>query len=115
MGWEGKKGAFIEGQLADMAVLSNDFFTIPDEEIKSIYSVMTILGGDIVHASDEFSSYNPPLPPVSPDWSPIKHFGTYGQNKTIVQHQAHAIHCLAHRHPFSEHTNHLFGCFCWAF
>ncbi|RUR09018.1 amidohydrolase [Legionella septentrionalis] len=111
----GKKGAFIEGQLADMAVLSNDFFTIPDEEIKSIYSVMTILGGDIVHASDEFSSYNPPLPPVSPDWSPIKHFGTYGQNKTIVQHQAHAIHCLAHRHPFSEHTNHLFGCFCWAF
>src|SRR6185312_15613247 len=62
------KGSFIKGQLADFAVLSKDFFHAAEEEIKDIYSVMTVLGGDIVHASDAFSHYNPPLPPVSPDW-----------------------------------------------
>ncbi len=45
---------------------------------------MTVVRGTIVHASDEFSTLNPPLPPVSPDWSPIKYYGTYGQNKVIV-------------------------------
>lgn len=75
---EDKKGSFIENQLADFAVLSKDFFNVPEEEIKNIYSTMTVLGGDIVHASDEFSNYNPELPPVSPDWSPIKYYGTYG-------------------------------------
>ncbi len=69
-----KKGSFIEGQFADFAVLSQDFFTIAEEEIKNIYSVMTVVGGEIVHASDEFNAYNPPLPPVSPDWAPIKFY-----------------------------------------
>jgi predicted amidohydrolase YtcJ len=38
---------FIEGQLADFALLVQDFFTIPDEEIKNLYSVMTVLSGEI--------------------------------------------------------------------
>lgn len=105
-----KKGSFIEGQFADFAVLSKDFFSIPDEEIKNLYSLMTVLGGKIVHASDEFSSYNPPLPPVSPDWSPIKYWGTY-DHKMMAQHandQAHHFHDL-------PHLNFNLGCSCWAF
>lgn len=102
-----KKGSFVEGQLADFAVLSKDFFGIPNEEIKSLYSVMTVVGGDIVHASDEFSKYNPPLPPVSPDWSPIKYYGTYDQNKVIVNQLAHQFTCSI------AHDEYL-GCFCWA-
>lgn len=112
---EDKKGAFIEGQLADFAVLSKDFFNIPAEEIKDIVSVMTVLGGKVVHADEEFSSYNPPLPPVSPDWSPIRHYGTYGQNKTILHQNGHS--CLVHNHT-DQHRNSLFNfhdCFCWAF
>lgn len=108
---EDKKGSFIEGQFADFAVLAKDFFTIPDEEIKNLYSVMTVVGGEIVHASDEFNSYNPALPPVSPDWSPIKYYGTYGNNKIIVE-------CTSHFHSSSHHTTHsnfYFGCLCWAF
>ena len=31
---QNKKGSFIENQFADFAVLSKDFFSIPDEEIK---------------------------------------------------------------------------------
>lgn len=109
-----KKGSFIEGQLADFAVLSKDFFHIPDQEIKDIYSVMTVLGGDVVHASDEFSAYNPSLPPVSPDWSPIKYYGTYGNNKIIVNEQHVQLVQCSEKHKGHWH-NHPFGCLCWAF
>lgn len=109
-----KKGSFIEGQFADFAVLSKDFFTIADEEIKDLYSVMTVVGGDIVHASDEFSTYNPSLPPVSPDWSPVKPFGTYARNKIIVENAGHFT-CLQHQHDSRDNYNFHFGCFCWAF
>ena len=112
---ENKKGSFIENQLADFAVLSADFFNIPDEEIKNIYSVMTVLGGDIVHASDEFSVNNPPLPPVSPDWSPIKYFGTYGQNKVLLNQSTHHFHCSIHHAEHSHKLNYNLGCYCWAF
>jgi len=103
----------LENQLADFAVLSKDFFAVPDEEIKDLYSLMTVLGGKIVHASDEFSSLNPSLPPVSPDWSPIKYFGTYGANKLITQNPV-TNPVLNHQHDSHERGN-LLGCICWAF
>lgn len=111
---EDKKGSFLENQLADFSVLSKDFFSVPEEEIKNIYSTMTVLGGDIVHASDEFSDYNPALPTVSPDWSPIKHYGTYGQNKVLIHSAMHHFTCSQHdKYPNRHHNG--FGCFCWAF
>src|SRR5262250_246467 len=69
---EGKKGALAPGQLADLAVLSADYFLIPDEEIKQLESVLTIVGGKVVYAAKEFSKLAPPPLPVSPDWSPVK-------------------------------------------
>lgn len=110
-----KKGSFVENQLADFAVLSKDFFSIPDEEIKDLYSIMTVVGGKIVHASDEFSAFNPPLPEVSPDWSPIKYFGTYGKNKIIVNHTAHHFMCSAHRDMYPNKHQYSLNCYCWAF
>ena len=67
----GKKGRLSPGQLADIAVLSEDYFQVPDEAIKSITSVLTVVGGRIVHADGPFGSLSPPLPPVSPGWSPV--------------------------------------------
>lgn len=122
-----KKGSFIANQLADFAVLSKDFFQVPEEEIKDMFSVMTVVGGTIVHASDEFASMNPPLPEVSPDWSPIKRFGTYGQNKLILSKAAMQQHSIAHHfHSMSHGSGHKsdpypkrhgfdFGCLCYAF
>jgi predicted amidohydrolase YtcJ len=69
---DGKKGALVPGQLADLAVLSADYFSIPVEEIKQLESVLTIVGGDVVYATSEFSNLAPPPLPVSPDWSPVK-------------------------------------------
>jgi len=65
---DGKKGALVPGQLADLAVLSSDFFSIPEEQIKALQSVMTMVGGDVVHATSEFASMAPPALPVSPAW-----------------------------------------------
>jgi len=45
------KGAIQIGQLADLAVLSADYFTIPQEEIKSLESVLTVVGGNVVYAA----------------------------------------------------------------
>lgn len=108
-----KKGSFLENQLADFAVLSKDYFQIAEEEIKNLYSVLTVVGGEVVHAMDEFSSINPPLPAVSPDWSPIKYHGTYGGNTVVTQH----VNML--NHHYHEHANihnaQTFACFCWAF
>ena len=72
---EQKKGALAPGQLADVAVLSKDFFAVPEAEIQTIESLLTIVGGEVVHAADDFAKLTPPLPPVSPAWSPIARFG----------------------------------------
>src|SRR6201988_2970315 len=74
---DGKKGALAQGQLADLAVLSADYFSIPEEQIKQLESVLTVVGGKIVYATAEFSKLAPPALPVSPGWSPIKHYGGY--------------------------------------
>lgn len=71
------KGALQAGELADLAVLSGDLMNVDDEQIKDLHSVMTVMGGDIVHADAEFSDHNPALPPATPDWSPVNEFGGY--------------------------------------
>lgn len=75
---EQTKGVLKPGMLADLAVLSADYFHVPEEEIKGLHSVLTLLGGKPVHAEDEFKDHAPPALPISPDWSPVAKFGGYG-------------------------------------
>jgi predicted amidohydrolase YtcJ len=72
---EDRKGAIAPGHFADVAVLSKDYFAVPEDEIKTIESVLTVVGGKIVHAAEGFAALAPPLPPVSPGWSPVARFG----------------------------------------
>jgi len=74
----GKKGAIARGQLADFVALTRDYLSVPEEDIKAIESVLTVVGGVVVHAAEEFRSYAPPAIPVLPEWSPVKVFGGYG-------------------------------------
>ncbi len=74
---ESKKGSIAPGQLADLCVLSSDYFSIPEERIKRLESVLTIVGGRVVFAAGEFQRLGPPPLPVSPDWSPVKAYGGY--------------------------------------
>jgi predicted amidohydrolase YtcJ len=52
-GWflreEDQLGTIEPGKLADLAVLSDDYFAVPDESLKKIRSVLTVVGGQIVH------------------------------------------------------------------
>jgi predicted amidohydrolase YtcJ len=48
---ENHLGAIRPGLLADMLVLDRDYLTVPEEEIKDIRPVATIVGGKIVHGA----------------------------------------------------------------
>lgn len=75
---EGVKGALVPGQLADLAVLSEDYFEMEENRISDLFSVLTLVGGDVVHAEAEFAALAPPAPPPLVEWSPVNRFGGYG-------------------------------------
>jgi hypothetical protein len=123
---DGKKGAVAPGQLADLAVLSADYFSVPEEEIKQLESVLTMLGGKIVYATAEFSKLAPPALPVSPDWSPVKEYGGYAKaskqsfgafHSAASSHAAgHAKECDSWHLPvLGEFGLWELGCDCFAF
>ncbi len=74
---ESQKGAIVPGQLADLAVLSADYFAVPEEQLKQLESVLTIVGGEVVHGAGEFARLAPPPLPVSPGWSPVAVYDGY--------------------------------------
>lgn len=65
------KGMIRPGQYADLAVLSHDYFAVPDAQVPTIESYLTIVGGRIVHGAGPFAALAPPLPSASPSWSPV--------------------------------------------
>ncbi len=123
---EGLKGAIAPGQLADLAVLSADYFSIPEEEIKHLESVLTIVGGKVVYASEEFSKLSPPALPVSPSWSPVREYGGYARALDHTVGVSHSAGCW-NVEPLADGRNrsHLqvlgdlglweLGCDCFAF
>jgi predicted amidohydrolase YtcJ len=92
---EHKKGSIAPGQLADLAVLSADYFSVPEEDIKRIESVLTVVGGKIVYGSGAFAALAPPPLPVVPDWSPVKAYGGYHRQPAVAAGPAHAHACAA--------------------
>ncbi|CTQ34429.1 amidohydrolase [Jannaschia rubra] len=78
---EDVKGTIEEGMYADFAILSDDYFSVPEEEIMGLDSVLTVTGGNIVYAAEPYAEFAPEdLPPVSPEWSPVVNYeGAYTQ------------------------------------
>ncbi|RPK35005.1 N-substituted formamide deformylase precursor [Streptomyces sp. ADI91-18] len=76
-GEEDVKGTLREGCYGDLAILSQDYFTVPEAAIADIEAVLTVVGGRIVYASAEYEGLDEAVPPVSPAWSPVAHFGGY--------------------------------------
>jgi predicted amidohydrolase YtcJ len=48
---EDKRGSLTVGKLADLAVLTKDYMTVPLEQVGGIESVLTMVGGRIVYAA----------------------------------------------------------------
>ena len=130
----GKKGQIQAGQLADLVVLSDDFFAVPEDSIQDITSVLTLLGGTPVHGAGDFKPLSPDLPPAMPDWSPVRRFGGY-QERARPEAQKYSFAslcgcakaCTVHGHahagswgadlPVSDARAFwgALGCACWAF
>jgi predicted amidohydrolase YtcJ len=45
------KGTLAPGRVADLIVIDRDYFAVPDEQIKEIQVVMTIVGGQVVYSA----------------------------------------------------------------
>lgn len=80
-GEEQLKGRLAPGQYADMALLSADYFSVPEEDIRHIESVLTVTGGDVVYGAGEYESLVPALEPILPAWSPVRLFGGFHNPK----------------------------------
>jgi predicted amidohydrolase YtcJ len=52
---ENKRGSLEPGKLADLAVLTKDYMTVPADEIGSIESLLTMVGGKIVYAAGPYA------------------------------------------------------------
>lgn len=85
-----RKGTLAVGSYADMAVLSDDYFSVEPDEIRSLESVLTLLGGNVVYGAAEFAPLCPELPPVSPDWSPVAVEETRGYDNSSSSPPKHA-------------------------
>jgi hypothetical protein len=51
---EGRLGSLEVGKHADLIVLSEDYFGVPVDDIRTLTSVLTIVGGRIVYAGAEY-------------------------------------------------------------
>jgi len=129
---QGVKGQIQAGQYADLAVLTADYMTVPEDDIAGIESVLTVLGGKIVHGSGDYAGHAPALPAAMPDWSPVRTFGGYHQ-ASAPQRRAYASMCGCARncgvHGHAHDRAYMgavgdgqqrefwgaLGCSCWAF
>ena len=89
----GKKGQIRAGQLADLALLSDDYFAVPEDAIAQLRSVLTVLGGKIVHGEGDYAPLAPAAPKAMPDWSPVATFGGYYRKPETAQNLASACGC----------------------
>ena len=132
----GRKGRIVPGEFADLALLSEDFFAVPEDRIGGIESVLTVVGGRVVHGAGDFAPLAPSLPPAAPDWSPVRRFGGHWRKggplraEALAQRVAEACacgtscavhghaHAWARRAPVRDADQGGFwgalGCACWA-
>lgn len=127
-----KKGQIKAGQLADLAILSDDFFSVAEDEIAHISAVLTMLGGQVVHGAGDYGPLAPELPKPMPEWSPVRVFGGYqdrarrGSSALMASACGCANRCNVHGHDHAAALGReapaadarsfwgAFGCGCWA-
>jgi hypothetical protein len=130
---EQQRGRLSPGQLADFCLLSSDYFDVSDDAISRIESVLTVVGGRVVHGAGDFEKLAPDLPPPMPEWSPVRRYGGYqgARDPAVAASAVHAhdgpahAHCGVHPHAHAAHFDvpghdvrgfwGPLGCSCFAF
>jgi len=85
------KGTISVGKYGDLAVLSADYFTVPEREISRIESLLTVVGGKVVYSTGDYDGIAAPLPRITPEWSPVAHFGGFQRDVSTGVSQARAV------------------------
>ncbi len=57
---EDKIGSIESGKLADLLVLDRDYFSVPDEEIKKVRPVLTVVNGVVAHDTGVLGAHGAP-------------------------------------------------------
>jgi predicted amidohydrolase YtcJ len=126
-GWfsneDGARGLLKAGQSADLAVLTEDYFAVPEDRIPAIESALTLVGGNVVYAAAPFLGHSPP--PIRPDWSPVS---VYGYHRAAAARPGGGRPAASGSTPPRAASRHRFdgcradgrlswgrGCGCWAF
>lgn len=115
---ESAKGRIAVGQFADLAVLSEDYFAVPAEQIRGIESLLTVVGGKVVHAAGAFTPHAPAPIPVLPDWSPVAASGGHwrvGADAALPPFPTACAHGRTAGPLGSDFLSGGSGCSCWAF
>jgi predicted amidohydrolase YtcJ len=119
---DGKKGSIVPGQFADLSVLSGDYLSVPEEQIKHLESVLTVVGGRIVFAASDFKELDPPPLPISPQWSPVKAYSGYARGSAAESFISQPLNnpvptsrAKAHRRVLGPSGPWSLGCDCFAF
>ena len=74
---ENNKGKIQKGFYADLVILDKDYFSVADEALPAINSLLTIVDGKVVYGTADYESEAPAKVPVIPAWSPVKYYGGY--------------------------------------
>jgi predicted amidohydrolase YtcJ len=136
---EGKKGQIKRGQFADLMMPDRDYFLCGPDEIAGTTSDLTIVGGKVVYAAGDYSSFDEgSVPPAMPDWSPVRDLDGHGvrvakgaDHQQALRRMAAAAcdcthDCNIHGHDHASAWSSslpvgdlkgfwgAFGCSCWA-
>lgn len=93
-GEQDRKGILRPGHFGDLTVLTEDYFTVPDAGIPHIEALVTVVGGRVVYAAGEYEGVDEPLPPVTPEWSPVRYFGGYRAAPAAARRGVHQAELL---------------------
>lgn len=72
-----RKGRLTPGLLADFVLLNEDYFSVDEDRIADLDSVLTVVGGRVVYAAAEHAPMDPVLPDLDPRWSPVLHYESW--------------------------------------
>ena len=100
-----------------------DYFSVPEDDIKRIEAVLTIVGGAVVYGAGPFEPLAPPLPPISPNWSPVARYGGSFRGEAAVTAPAPPCSHASWFRTFADEARRLFAgptpvglpCECFAF
>lgn len=74
---EARKGSIEVGKFADLAVLNADYLTVPEEQIRNLASLLTMVGGRIVYGAGPYAG----LETGAPGGAPVPGRGTGGAGR----------------------------------